>query len=212
MSPAELFSMEKYAEGFVEVCEQLGVDPAELVKAAQALTPEQKRYGRAYRPGVQEQFRYGDELGQARRWEMAKGTPARAGMFARGQMGHALSLGGGGMGDLQIPMVRGVAAIAGSSPVQFLKGFFGGSDERRAPPAAPAATPAPGTAVPGFEEFKRQAQLQPFGGDFYERRRRAEEIWGPRWDQGLRMGMRRPWYARESQPAAPKYIRRPDLS
>ena len=102
----DLFSMEKYAEGFVEACEEMGVDPAALVKVAQAspprkltpLSPEQRQYGRAWSPKVEQTTaqemgdpaRGGklrdtlqqtlDELNRSRN----SGGSRRAGLFIRG--------------------------------------------------------------------------------------------------------------------------------
>ena len=202
MPQDDLFSMEKYATGFVEACAQLGVDPVELVKAAQQLTPEQQQYGRAYRPGVQEQFRYSGEMNKARQWEQLHGTPAREGMFARKALGQAFSL--SGTGDFHRPLLNLSAGVAGSKPVQFVKGFFGGGDDRR-------AAPAPAPAVnPDQERYKREAKLKPFGGgDVYDRMQRAREQFGGQYDARI-FSRTRPWYM-NTPPVAPESIRRPPL-
>jgi hypothetical protein len=212
MPQNDLFSMEKYATGFVEACAQLGVDPVELVKAAQALPSRRGQQapagGWAYQPEVQEQFRYGDELAQARRREMDKGSPARAGMFARREFGLG-RLGGGpfaffnpsGTSDVQVPMVRAVAGIAGSKPVQFVKGLFGGGDDRRAAPA-----PAP-SVDPDRERYKREAQIPQGGGTIFDRMRHAEERHGAKYDSRLMGNMGKPWY--QNVPPPPPGISRP---
>ena len=198
MPQSDLFSMEKYATGFVEACAQLGVDPVELVKAAQQLTPEQQQYGRAYRPGVQSGFSYGNELDQARDWELLKGDPARSGLFQRRAIGEGLTSG------LMNPIYRGAAKLTGSKPAQFVKGFFGGGDDRR-------AAPAPAPAVnPDQERYKREAKLKPFGGgDVYDRMQRAREQFGGQYDARI-FSRTRPWYM-NTPPVAPESIRRPPL-
>lgn len=195
MPQNDLFSMEKYATGFVEACAQLGVDPVELVKVAQQLTPEQQQYGRAYRPGAQSGFSYGNELDQARDWELRKGDPARAGAFQRRALGAGLTSG------LMNPLYRGAAKLTGSKPAQFVKGFFGGGDDRR-------AAPAPAPAVdPDYERYKREAQMQQGGGTIFDRMRRAEERYGYKYDSKLMGNMGKPWY--HNVPQAPSAIRRP---
>lgn len=210
MLQADLFSMEKYAAGFVEACEQLGVDPAELVKAAQAvakqgLTPEQRQFGRAYQPWVPERFDYGKEMDQARRWEMAHGTPARAGSFFRQGLGYSL-FNTSGTGALNIPAARAIAGVTGSKPMQFLKGFFGGSDDER---RAPAAAPAP-AVNPEQERWKQDSIIPEQGGSFDDRLAQARAKYGGRYNDQLRAKMNRPyrqWY--RNVPQAPQYIRRP---
>ena len=194
--------MEKYATGFVEACAQLGVDPVELVKAAQALPSRKGQQapagGWAYQPGAQAGFSYGSELDQARDWELLKGDPARSGMFQRRAIGAGLTSG------LMNPIYRGAAKLTGSKPAQFVKGFFGGGDDRR-------AAPAPAPAVnPDQERYEQEAKLKPFGGgDVYDRMQRAREQFGGQYDARI-FSRTRPWYM-NTPPVAPESIRRPPL-
>ena len=227
MSQADLFSMEKYAAGFVEACEQAGIDPVQLVKLAQAvqgrrgpgravpMTPEQKQSGRADSPALarntqdEAQLAWGQEMGQIRDpvtnaaragWEGMQSVSNED--YRRNPLralGKSVQRGATGAWGATVAPFKAI----GSGASNFWGGMTGAPEGGAAPQQA--AAPQQQQMNPNYEQWRQEALNAGRGGgggDFYDRVQQAEQQFGGRYDQRLAQAPRRRWWEHAPKPAA----------
>ena len=136
----DLYSMDKYAEGFVEACEQMGVDPAALVKAAQEInlpgSPQLRRPanwqqqqapagGWSYNSPGGQLFRQGDVSPQAYSAALnMKPKPAAGRLFGSAMLRGVTRSALGGQGGLATAPLGRRLLNWGADAGEFMGGMF----------------------------------------------------------------------------------------